>query len=70
MLKQIKYVLFGMIRLAKPEPGEMVIDPMCGGGSISIEVRMTFLDVLYQVVDDRLLLVGHCVIILLEITMI
>ena len=70
MLKQIKYVLFGMIRLAKPEPGEMVIDPMCGGGSISIEVRMTFLDVLYQVVDDRLLLVGHCVITLLEITMI
>ena len=39
MLKQMKYVLFGMIRLAKPEPGEIVIDPMCGGGSISIEVR-------------------------------
>lgn len=32
-------ILFGVIRLAKPEPGEIVIDPMCGGGSISIEVR-------------------------------
>ena len=39
VFEQIKYVLFGVIRLAKPEPGEIVIDPMCGGGSISIEVR-------------------------------
>lgn len=39
MFKQIKCVLFPLIRLGKPEPGEIVIDPMCGGGSISIEVR-------------------------------
>jgi len=45
MFKQIKCIC-NIIRLAKPEPGEVVIDPMCGGGSISIEVReiLLFLD--------------------------
>lgn len=70
MLKQLKYVLFDIIRLAKPEPGEVVIDPMCGGGSISIEVRMIILTFLYHMVNDRLLLGGHCVVILLETIMI
>ena len=49
-----------MVRLAKPEIGEIVIDPMCGGGSISIEVRDDTLawTPADQAVYDRLLLVG------------
>ena len=30
--------IFFQFRLANISPGEVVIDPMCGGGSISIEV--------------------------------
>ncbi|XP_071961654.1 tRNA (guanine(6)-N(2))-methyltransferase THUMP3-like [Antedon mediterranea] len=30
-------VAYGMLRLANPKPGEVVCDPMCGGGSVTIE---------------------------------
>lgn len=33
-------IAYGLVRLAKPEPGEVVIDPLCGGGSISIEAAI------------------------------
>ena len=57
-----------VIRLARPEPGEIVVDPMCGGGSISIEVRDDNWMMIHA--HDRQLLVGHYLIILLVTTMI
>ena len=30
-------VCYGLLRLAELQPGDIVLDPMCGGGSISIE---------------------------------
>lgn len=30
-------IAYGLLRLAAVQPGEVVVDPMCGGGSISIE---------------------------------
>ena len=32
----VAFLLF--FRLAHPKPGEIILDPMCGGGSITIEV--------------------------------
>lgn len=31
-------VCYNLLRLAQPQPGDIIIDPMCGGGSIPIEV--------------------------------
>lgn len=31
-------ICYNMLRLASPKPGDVIIDPMCGGGSIPIEV--------------------------------
>ena len=33
-------VAFFLFRLASIKPGDVVVDPMCGGGSITIEVGM------------------------------
>uniref|UniRef100_A0A1I7XA82 THUMP domain-containing protein n=1 Tax=Heterorhabditis bacteriophora TaxID=37862 RepID=A0A1I7XA82_HETBA len=33
---------FCMISLAKPQPGEIIVDAMCGGGSISIEGTLSY----------------------------
>ena len=33
------FVIF-LFRLASIKPGDVVVDPMCGGGSITIEVGM------------------------------
>ncbi|CAG5093892.1 Similar to Thumpd3: THUMP domain-containing protein 3 (Mus musculus) [Cotesia congregata] len=35
-------VCYNLLRLAKPKPGEIIIDPMCGGGSIPIEATKEF----------------------------
>lgn len=34
------FVAFFLFRLASIKPGDVVVDPMCGGGSITIEVGM------------------------------
>jgi 23S rRNA G2445 N2-methylase RlmL len=31
-------ICYSMLRLAQPKAGDIVIDPLCGGGSIPIEV--------------------------------
>ena len=31
-------VCFCLLMMAKPQPYEVVVDPLCGGGSISLEV--------------------------------
>jgi len=31
-------ICYNLLRLAHPKPGDLIIDPMCGGGSIPIEV--------------------------------
>lgn len=31
-------VCYNLLRLAHPNPGDIIIDPMCGSGSIPIEV--------------------------------
>ncbi|XP_037790531.1 THUMP domain-containing protein 3-like [Penaeus monodon] len=33
---------YNMVRLAAPKPGEVVIDPMCGGATIPIEGSLTY----------------------------
>lgn len=39
-----------MIRLAAPQPGEVIVDPMCGGATIPMEVKlMTYLHLLYLI---------------------
>ncbi|XP_008551672.1 tRNA (guanine(6)-N2)-methyltransferase THUMP3 [Microplitis demolitor] len=35
-------ICYNLLRLAKPKPGEIIIDPMCGGGSIPIEAAKEF----------------------------
>ncbi|KAK0097648.1 hypothetical protein PV326_000523 [Microctonus aethiopoides] len=35
-------VCYNLLRLAKPKSGEIIIDPMCGGGSIPIEAALDF----------------------------
>ncbi|XP_063589266.1 tRNA (guanine(6)-N2)-methyltransferase THUMP3-like [Penaeus indicus] len=37
---------YNMVRLAAPKPGEVVIDPMCGGATIPMEVRNGLLHML------------------------
>lgn len=32
-------VCYNLIKLAEPKTGDIIIDPMCGGGSIPIEVK-------------------------------
>lgn len=34
-------VSYNLLRLAHPNPGDIIIDPMCGSGSIPIEVIQT-----------------------------
>lgn len=34
-------VCYNLLRLAHPNPGDIIIDPMCGSGSIPIEVIQT-----------------------------
>lgn len=36
-------VCYNLLRLANPNPGDIIIDPMCGGGSIPIEVVLKLL---------------------------
>lgn len=36
-------ICYNMLRLAEPKTGDIIIDPMCGGGSIPIEVQLLFL---------------------------
>lgn len=31
-------ICYNLLRLAQPKVGDIIIDPMCGGGSIPIEV--------------------------------
>jgi 23S rRNA G2445 N2-methylase RlmL len=31
-------ICYNMLRLAQPQAGDVIIDPLCGGGSIPIEV--------------------------------
>ncbi|XP_053650269.2 tRNA (guanine(6)-N2)-methyltransferase THUMP3 [Cherax quadricarinatus] len=35
-------ICYNMIRLAAPQPGEVVIDPMCGGATIPMEGSLTY----------------------------
>ncbi|KAG7206752.1 hypothetical protein KM043_000675 [Ampulex compressa] len=35
-------VCYNLLRLAQPSPGDIVIDPMCGGGSIPIEAALAY----------------------------
>lgn len=35
-------ICYNMLRLAQPKAGDIIIDPMCGGGSIPIEVQLLF----------------------------
>ncbi|XP_043204229.1 uncharacterized protein LOC122371720 [Amphibalanus amphitrite] len=35
-------VCYGLLMMAKPQPYEVVVDPMCGGGSISLEGAQAF----------------------------
>lgn len=35
-------VCYGLLRLAELQPGDVVLDPMCGGGSISIEGSLSW----------------------------
>lgn len=34
-------ICYNLLRLAHPKPGDVIVDPMCGGGSIPIEVSPT-----------------------------
>ncbi|EFN86889.1 THUMP domain-containing protein 3 [Harpegnathos saltator] len=35
-------ICYNLLRLANPKPGDIVIDPMCGSGSIPIEAALAF----------------------------
>lgn len=35
-------VCYNLLRLAEPNPGDIIIDPMCGGGSIPIEAALVY----------------------------
>ncbi|XP_053973565.1 tRNA (guanine(6)-N2)-methyltransferase THUMP3-like [Hylaeus volcanicus] len=35
-------VCYNLLRLAQPRPGDIIIDPMCGGGSIPIEAALVY----------------------------
>ena len=36
-------ICYNMIRLAKPIPGDIIVDPMCGGATIPMEVWLLFI---------------------------
>jgi 23S rRNA G2445 N2-methylase RlmL len=42
-------ICYNMLRLAQPKAGDVIIDPMCGGGSIPIEVLQLLLMLLHLV---------------------
>ncbi|XP_076277200.1 tRNA (guanine(6)-N(2))-methyltransferase THUMP3 [Lasioglossum baleicum] len=35
-------VCYNLLQLAQPKPGDLIIDPMCGGGSIPIEATLVY----------------------------
>ncbi|CAL1685252.1 unnamed protein product [Lasius platythorax] len=35
-------ICYNLLRLANPKPGDIIIDPMCGGGSIPIEATLAY----------------------------
>lgn len=35
-------ISFGLLQIAKPEVGELIMDPLCGSGAIPIEVIQSF----------------------------
>ncbi|MCP4341097.1 MAG: hypothetical protein GY799_19965 [Desulfobulbaceae bacterium] len=39
-------ICYGMLRMAELRPGEIVCDPLCGGGSIPIEGALEWKDLL------------------------
>lgn len=37
-------ICYNLLKLANPKPGDIIVDPMCGGGSIPIEVLHIYND--------------------------
>lgn len=37
-------ICYNLLKLANPKPGDVIVDPMCGGGSIPIEVLHIYSD--------------------------
>ncbi|XP_076047658.1 tRNA (guanine(6)-N(2))-methyltransferase THUMP3-like isoform X2 [Oratosquilla oratoria] len=35
-------ICYNMVRLAKPQPGDVIVDPLCGGATIPIEGSLSF----------------------------
>lgn len=35
-------ICYNLLRLANPKPGDIIIDPMCGGGSIPVEATLAY----------------------------
>lgn len=35
-------ICYNLLRLANPKPGDIIVDPMCGGGSIPIEATLAY----------------------------
>ncbi|XP_011689457.1 PREDICTED: THUMP domain-containing protein 3-like [Wasmannia auropunctata] len=35
-------ICYNLLKLANPKPGDIIVDPMCGGGSIPIEATLAF----------------------------
>ncbi|RLU23553.1 hypothetical protein DMN91_003758 [Ooceraea biroi] len=35
-------ICYNLLRLAHPKPGDLIVDPMCGGGSIPIEAALAY----------------------------
>ncbi|CAI5448736.1 unnamed protein product [Caenorhabditis angaria] len=51
---------YSMISIADPKPGELIIDPMCGGGSIPIEGACAFSDSFFIGGDNHVLALERC----------
>ncbi|XP_012531430.1 THUMP domain-containing protein 3 isoform X2 [Monomorium pharaonis] len=37
-------ICYNLLKLANPKPGDIIVDPMCGGGSIPIEATLAYPD--------------------------
>lgn len=37
-------ICYNLLKLANPKTGDIIVDPMCGGGSIPIEVLHIYID--------------------------
>lgn len=35
-------ICYNLLRLANPKPGDIIVDPMCGGGSIPVEATLAY----------------------------